>query len=161
MCTNMYSTTAVTWLNFCRVGVKLYPINQSINRSIYSVDINAINDAYDCIFSLLKYTIRKTYLLLFAFKTQDEISPCRLNVDWMLAEWRLHNDGKGGFQLHFSHNLVTIQSTEIPLLMFSECVSLSVNLYRQSGSVRIRGHVLGLISLIPEVFHIFGSISYM
>ena len=23
--------TAVTWLNYCRYGVKLYPINQSIN----------------------------------------------------------------------------------------------------------------------------------
>ena len=81
MCTNMYSTTAVTWLKSCRVGVKLYPINQSINQSTYSADINAINDACDCIFSLLKYTIRKTNLLLFVFKTQDEISPCRLNVD--------------------------------------------------------------------------------
>ena len=81
MCTNMYSTTAVTWLNFCRVGVKLYPINQSINRSIYSVDINAMNDAYNCILSLLKYTLTKTNLLLSVFKTQDEISPCRLNVD--------------------------------------------------------------------------------
>ena len=30
----------------------------------------------------------------------------------MLSEWRINGDGKGGFQSHFSHHLVTIQSTE-------------------------------------------------
>ena len=45
--------------------------------------------------------------------TQDEISPfSRLNDDWMVAERRLNDDGKGGFQSHFSHHSVTIQSTE-------------------------------------------------
>ena len=44
---------------------------------------------------------------------QDEISPfSRLNGDWMVAEWRLNGDGKGGFQLHFSHHSVTIHLTE-------------------------------------------------
>ena len=47
------------------------------------------------------------------YPTQDEISPfSRLNGDWMVAEWRLNDDGKGGFQSHFSHRSVTIQSTE-------------------------------------------------
>ena len=30
----------------------------------------------------------------------------------MVAEWRLNDDGKGVFQSHFSHDSVTIQSTE-------------------------------------------------
>ena len=30
----------------------------------------------------------------------------------MVTEWRLNVDGKGGFQSHFSHHSVTIQSTE-------------------------------------------------
>ena len=30
----------------------------------------------------------------------------------MVAEWRLNGDGKGGFQSHFRHHSVTIQSTE-------------------------------------------------
>ena len=46
-------------------------------------------------------------------KSQDEISPfSRLNGDWMVAEWQLNGDGKGGFQSHFSHHSVTYQSTE-------------------------------------------------
>ena len=47
------------------------------------------------------------------WQTQDEISPfSRLNGDWMVAERRLNDDGKSGFQSHFSHHSVTIQSTE-------------------------------------------------
>ena len=39
--------------------------------------------------------------------SQDKISPFnRLNGDWMVAEWRLNGDGKGGFQSHFSHHSV-------------------------------------------------------
>ena len=30
----------------------------------------------------------------------------------MVAEWRLNDDGKGGFQSHFSHHSVTIQWAE-------------------------------------------------
>ena len=30
----------------------------------------------------------------------------------MVAEWHMIDDGKGGFQSHFSHHSVTIQSTE-------------------------------------------------
>ena len=33
------SLPAVTWLKYCRFGVKLYPINQSINQSISSSDV--------------------------------------------------------------------------------------------------------------------------
>ena len=29
----------------------------------------------------------------------------------MVAEWQLNDDGKGGFQSHFSHDSMTIQST--------------------------------------------------
>ena len=41
------------------------------------------------------------------YQSQDEISPfSRLNGDWMVAEWPLNGDGKGGFQSHFSHHSV-------------------------------------------------------
>ena len=45
--------------------------------------------------------------------TQDDISPfSRLNGDRMVTEWRQNDDGEDGFQSHFSHHSVTIQSTE-------------------------------------------------
>ena len=36
ICKIIISNVAVTWLEYCRYVVKLYPINQSINQSIIS-----------------------------------------------------------------------------------------------------------------------------
>ena len=63
------------------------------------------------------YHATNSYLSLFTTWqlewTQDKISPfSRLNGDWMVAEWRLNGDGKGGFQSHFIYRSVIIRSTK-------------------------------------------------
>ena len=47
--------TAVTWLNYCQYGVKLYPINQSINQ-------------YSCQESLTIYKMQITFLTWFRWR---------------------------------------------------------------------------------------------
>ena len=57
---------------------------------------------------------------------------CIQNTGWHLTFQTTYWRRKGGFESHFSHHLFTIHSTESPPIMFFECVSLSVNFYRQS-----------------------------
>ena len=55
--------TAITWLKYCRYGVKRYPINQSSTLSIYitmiAVIISECNAAFLCIKSMMGQLICK------------------------------------------------------------------------------------------------------
>ena len=48
-----------SWLKYCRYGVKLYPINQSINQSINQYEIGIYSTLYRASFSLNPLVIRE------------------------------------------------------------------------------------------------------
>ena len=93
------------WPKYCQYGVKPYKINQSINQSInpHSVYI----DTRDLLAKYLQMNFRERwmlYLKVTRWNLTFQLTESWLNGGWMLTE--------GGFQSHFSHQSVTIQSTE-------------------------------------------------
>ena len=90
---------------------------------------------------------------------------CRFSVDWMMTEWRLNGNGKGGFQSHFSirnHSVDWMAGTfQWP---FSQLIFEKLN-YAQRGAnpgCLNQGSVLGTSTVfttinrcLKELFHGF------